>query len=92
MTTLLTQCSHHYVITACGCHAKGARGKKCDQKTGQCICKRRVTGRACDECRDGTWSLRRNGCKQCKCDRDGSSDQVCNKVSTYTLYSRRQTK
>lgn len=68
------------VIIACECHDMGAQGIKCNQKTGQCTCKKRVSGRTCNQCEDGSHSLSGTGCKLCKCFEDRSIDQLCNKV------------
>ena len=43
----------------CNCFAPGTIGGlgDCDDKTGQCACKPHVTGRRCQECKDGYYEL-----------------------------------
>nr|XP_054772039.1 laminin-like protein epi-1 [Lytechinus pictus] len=52
------------------------------KSTGQCYCKGQVSGRTCDECRDGTYRLDASnpiGCQDCNCDVGGSVHAACNK-------------
>lgn len=70
------------IIIACGCHESRAQNDPCNKNTGQCNCKRRITGRTCDQCTDGSWGLNRN-CKPCRCTNRGTiggSSAACNKV------------
>lgn len=39
----------HYTIVDCGCNIGGSISPLCDRVTGQCVCRQRVQGRACDE-------------------------------------------
>ena len=43
----------------CRCNIPGVVGgiNECDNKSGQCICKPKVTSRDCSECADGTYNL-----------------------------------
>ncbi|XP_052778102.1 laminin subunit alpha-like [Mya arenaria] len=70
----------------CGCSPVGtiASMNRCDMGTGQCVCKVSVTGRVCDRCREGYYSLDREnlfGCQECKCDIGGSASTICNRVT-----------
>ena len=47
----------------CGCDEVGAESDGCDLITGQCECKRGVTGLKCDQCAPNHWGLSENGCK-----------------------------
>ncbi|XP_077998074.1 laminin subunit beta-1-like [Glandiceps talaboti] len=67
---------------ACSCVLQGTVGNQgCNKVTGQCVCKRLVTGRDCDECLDGYWGLSDDpeGCKPCDCDVGGAYDNNCAK-------------
>jgi len=46
------------------------------------LCRERVTGRACESCKDGTFAINEGnyfGCSECDCDIGGAIDQNCNK-------------
>ncbi|XP_055351401.1 laminin subunit beta-1-like [Paramacrobiotus metropolitanus] len=65
---------------ACSCNLLGTIGNTgCDKVTGQCTCKRFVTGENCDQCAEGYWGMSadRDGCKACDCDLGGSYDNNC---------------
>ena len=51
----------------------------CNVFSGECVCKRYVTGRDCDQCLPEHWGLSdtRDGCKPCDCDPGGSYDNMC---------------
>lgn len=52
----------------------------CNVYSGECVCKRYVTGRDCDSCLPEHWGLsenNRDGCKPCDCDPGGSYDNNC---------------
>ncbi|XP_027039863.1 laminin subunit beta-1-like [Pocillopora damicornis] len=75
---------------ACACHVPGvntsADSSQCDSVTGQCACKSRVMGRACDMCRDTYWKLTTDneaGCEECHCNLTGTvnSSNVCDKIT-----------
>ncbi|KAK7086937.1 Receptor binding, partial [Halocaridina rubra] len=68
----------------CGCSTAGTVGgiATCDDKTGQCFCKKDVFSRRCNECKDGTYNLQEDnifGCIGCNCNKGGSVDNVCDK-------------
>ncbi|XP_041484164.1 laminin subunit alpha-like isoform X1 [Lytechinus variegatus] len=83
--------SNPYGCEDCNCNLAGTVGGMaiCDiahapwhKSTGQCYCKGQVTGRTCDECRDGTYLLDASnpiGCQDCNCDVGGSVHAACNK-------------
>ncbi|KAK2178481.1 hypothetical protein NP493_542g02038 [Ridgeia piscesae] len=83
------QCMHGYWNMApenpegcepCSCHTLGTVGNYgCDKRTGECRCKRFVTGRNCDQCLPQYWGLGDDieGCKPCNCDVGGSYDNKC---------------
>lgn len=65
---------------ACICNVLGTSpGNSCSKITGDCICKRYVTGKQCDQCYPGYWGLSSdiNGCKPCDCDIGGSLGETC---------------
>ena len=47
--------------------------------SGECTCKRYVTGRDCNQCLPEYWGLSedRDGCKPCECDVGGAYDNNC---------------
>ncbi|GCB83687.1 hypothetical protein scyTo_0024174, partial [Scyliorhinus torazame] len=69
-------------IPACRCDPRGIIMSEapCDQISGDCFCKRHVTGRYCDLCLEEYWGLSNDmaGCRQCDCDFGGSySNRYC---------------
>lgn len=65
---------------ACGCFQLGTVGNYgCDKETGECRCKRYVTGRQCNQCMPGYWGMSDDlqGCKPCDCDIGGALDNMC---------------
>lgn len=77
----------------CECLAAGSMGGslKCDNVTGQCMCKQNVEGRQCDACRDGFYSLNSsdpNGCRLCECSPIGSESPVCDKQTGFCSCKR----
>jgi len=57
---------------ACDCHPIGTKSTpSCSKETGQCPCKRRVLGRACDDCEPG-YMLNSRGCRLCRCIKEGT--------------------
>jgi len=61
-----------YVVVsrACNCSSAGSVNASCHVTTGQCACKRHVTGLKCDSCVDGTFNLATtsvDGCQKCFC-------------------------
>ncbi|KAM6937856.1 laminin subunit beta-4 [Xenentodon cancila] len=72
----------------CSCDRRGTEVTQCplespcfcNQRTGQCPCRRGVVGDLCDECEDGYWNLDgASGCQPCRCDPTSSLSDVCNK-------------
>nr|XP_023021103.1 laminin subunit beta-1 isoform X2 [Leptinotarsa decemlineata] len=64
----------------CTCHTLGTIDNQgCHVDTGECFCKRYVTGRDCDQCFPQFWDLsdRKDGCQPCDCDPGGSHDNFC---------------
>jgi len=47
----------------CSCGA-ASLDRQCDLETGQCQCEPGVTGRRCDQCKDGYWNYRPYGCQR----------------------------
>lgn len=70
---------------ACRCDPRGLTmiGSSCDPVSGDCVCKRYVTGRYCDTCLPKYWGLGNDlgGCRPCDCDFGGSSSDRCEGVS-----------
>ncbi|XP_071818191.1 laminin subunit beta-1-like isoform X1 [Apostichopus japonicus] len=70
--------------SACACNILGTIGNMgCDKTTGNCECKRFVTGRDCDSCYDGYYGLSESiyGCEYCDCDPGGAYNNSCNQQS-----------
>uniref|UniRef100_A0A674ETI2 Laminin, beta 2 (laminin S) n=1 Tax=Salmo trutta TaxID=8032 RepID=A0A674ETI2_SALTR len=65
----------------CQCDPRGtvSESPKCDPESGDCFCKRLVTGRSCDQCLPEHWALSHdlNGCRDCDCDVGGATDNHC---------------
>ncbi|XP_071783632.2 laminin subunit beta-1 isoform X1 [Centroberyx gerrardi] len=65
----------------CNCDPRGIimMGAPCDQISGDCSCKRYVTGRNCDQCLPEYWGLSNDlaGCRPCDCDFGGSYNNRC---------------
>ncbi|XP_061636801.1 laminin subunit beta-2 isoform X1 [Phyllopteryx taeniolatus] len=65
----------------CRCDPRGtvAGSTQCDPVSGDCFCKRLVTGRSCDQCLPEHWglSLGLNGCRGCECDIGAALDNHC---------------
>ncbi|CAL8260666.1 unnamed protein product [Gadus morhua 'NCC'] len=65
----------------CRCDPRGTVSgrSQCDPVSGDCFCKRLVTGRGCDQCLPEHWALSHdlNGCRACDCDVGGALDNQC---------------
>ncbi|XP_063797170.1 laminin subunit beta-2-like isoform X2 [Pseudophryne corroboree] len=65
----------------CQCDPRGtiSDGSKCDIISGDCFCKRFVTGRSCNQCLPEYWALSNDlhGCRSCDCDIGGAWDNQC---------------
>ncbi|CAJ0953978.1 unnamed protein product, partial [Mesorhabditis belari] len=61
----------------CGCNRDGSEGGnlECDPLNGQCLCKENVGGRMCDRCLPGFYRFPH--CAECRCNRDGTTEDVC---------------
>ena len=56
----------------------------CNQLNGQCHCKLFVDASACNECKRGFFSLKRDsifGCESCECQPGSSLDNYCDKIT-----------
>ncbi|NWI67992.1 LAMB2 protein, partial [Todus mexicanus] len=65
----------------CQCDPRGtvSEGSQCDPVSGECFCKRLVTGRSCDQCLPEHWGLSHDlpGCRPCDCDVGGARNNLC---------------
>ncbi|CAL8370158.1 unnamed protein product [Lota lota] len=65
----------------CNCDPRGIirMGAPCDQISGDCSCKRYVTGRHCNQCLPEYWGLSNDlgGCRSCDCDFGGAFSNRC---------------
>uniref|UniRef100_A0A671QX29 Laminin subunit beta-1-like n=1 Tax=Sinocyclocheilus anshuiensis TaxID=1608454 RepID=A0A671QX29_9TELE len=65
----------------CNCDPRGITmlGAPCDQISGDCSCKRYVTGRYCNQCLPEYWGLSNDlaGCRPCDCDFGGATSIRC---------------
>ncbi|XP_039626988.1 laminin subunit beta-2 isoform X1 [Polypterus senegalus] len=65
----------------CQCDPRGtvSEGPQCDPISGDCFCKRLVTGRSCNKCLPEHWALSHDlhGCRSCDCDVGGAHDNLC---------------
>ncbi|XP_041860156.1 laminin subunit beta-1 [Melanotaenia boesemani] len=65
----------------CNCDPRGIikMNAPCDQISGDCSCKRYVTGRYCDQCLPEYWGLSNDlaGCRPCDCDFGGAFNNRC---------------
>nr|XP_023685984.1 laminin subunit beta-1-like isoform X1 [Paramormyrops kingsleyae] len=72
---------HQLGCLPCTCNLPGTipGGSPCDTDTGNCFCKRLVTGRNCDQCLPQHWGLSNDmdGCRPCDCDEGGAINNSC---------------
>lgn len=64
----------------CTCNTLGTSNNSgCNMYTGECTCKRLVTGKDCNQCMVETYGLSdsQDGCSPCDCDLGGSLDNNC---------------
>ncbi|XP_029814187.1 laminin subunit beta-2-like, partial [Manacus vitellinus] len=65
----------------CHCDPRGtvADGSRCDPVSGECFCKRLVTGHNCNQCLPEHWGLSHDlqGCRPCDCDVGGARNNLC---------------
>ncbi|KAJ2950704.1 hypothetical protein O0L34_g8964 [Tuta absoluta] len=69
---------------ACTCNPLGTINERgCDQFSGNCFCKRHVTGRNCDQCLSEFYGLSdsEDGCLACDCDPGGSLGRDCDVIT-----------
>ena len=69
-----------FFLAVCTCNTQGTVDNQgCNKETGECTCKRYVTGRDCNQCIPGYWGLTdsQDGCKPCDCDVGGAYDNMC---------------
>ncbi|MCJ8741639.1 hypothetical protein PDJAM_G00072970 [Pangasius djambal] len=66
---------------SCNCDRRGTNmmGPLCNHISGDCSCKRYVTGRYCNQCIPEYWGLSNDlaGCRPCDCDFGGSYSKRC---------------
>lgn len=65
---------------SCTCNTHGTiNNSGCNMHTGECTCKRLVTGKDCNQCLPETFGLSdsHDGCAFCNCDPGGSLDNYC---------------
>lgn len=69
---------------SCTCNLYGTiNNSGCNMHTGECTCKRLVTGKDCNQCMPETYGLSdsRDGCTLCNCDPGGALDNHCDVIT-----------
>lgn len=69
---------------SCTCNLYGTvNNSGCNMHTGECTCKRLVTGKDCNQCMPETYGLSesRDGCALCNCNPGGSLDNHCDVIT-----------
>ncbi|XP_030383466.1 laminin subunit beta-1 [Scaptodrosophila lebanonensis] len=69
---------------ACTCNILGTIDNSgCNMYSGECTCKRLVTGKDCNQCAPETFGLSESpdGCNMCECDAGGSYDNYCDVIT-----------
>lgn len=61
----------------CRCDPLGSVSLVCDKETGACRCRPGVTGEKCDQCLPNYYGFSADGCKECKCNSQGSKSPQC---------------
>ncbi|KAM6459617.1 usherin [Liasis olivaceus] len=76
------------VCKPCECYTAGTKNgsRLCSKIGGNCNCKRHVTGRQCNQCREGFYNLQEfnpYGCSPCGCNASGTvdGDTTCHQIS-----------
>lgn len=73
--------------TKCDCNKLGSELPiRCNEKTGQCECKKGVNGLKCNRCMTGYYAFHKlsqgnNGCLPCECNRNGSLREDCEQTT-----------
>ncbi|XP_078319283.1 laminin subunit alpha-2-like isoform X3 [Crassostrea virginica] len=66
----------------CDCDPTGSRGSVCDGRSGQCFCNVGITGRRCDKCQPGFYGFSSRGCRDCRCNEQGTNQtEPCDDVT-----------
>lgn len=69
---------------SCTCNIQGTiNNSGCNPHTGECVCKRLVTGKDCNQCMPETYGLSdsQDGCTPCDCNAGGSMDNHCDVIT-----------
>ncbi|NXD00793.1 LAMB3 protein, partial [Certhia familiaris] len=70
----------------CACHPRGSRSPRCNQFTGQCLCRDGFTGQTCSavgqqQCPPRHYRDARGGCTECDCDFQGTEEVGCDQAT-----------
>uniref|UniRef100_A0A146ME41 Laminin subunit beta-1 n=4 Tax=Lygus hesperus TaxID=30085 RepID=A0A146ME41_LYGHE len=85
------ECKHyHYILSVyvnegaeeCKCNPTGSLSQFCDHDGGKCECRKKVVGRTCDKCAEGTYGFEfPEGCRDCDCNSIGAVDNICDAMT-----------